>query len=531
MPNVDIDQLSINTVRTLTVDAVQAAQSGHPGAPLALAPAAYILYTRIMKHNPADPKWVDRDRFVLSAGHASMLLYASLHLSGYDLSLDEIKQFRQLGSHTPGHPESFETPGVETTTGPLGQGFGNGVGMAMAEKFLREHFGAEVCDHHIFGICSDGDLMEGVASEAASLAGHLRLGKLVYLYDDNRITIDGPTDLAFSTENVEERFRAYGWHTLSVEDGNDLEAIEAAIRAGIAEEERPTLINLHTVIGYGSPRAGTRSAHSDPFPEEQVVATKEALGWDPEAKFLVPDEVYAHWRDRTLQRGAVFQSEWNERHAEWADANPELAEDWRLAWAGKPRPGLAAALPVFDSADPAVSTRKAASTVMQAFAPFVPTMIGGAADLVHSTFTQFDNEDTFTPGHSRPQHRVGRPRARDGRRGERHRPARRDREAVLLDVLRLHRLHAPADPPLRADEARCGVDLQPRLRRGGRGRPDPSAGRAPGRDARDPEPDADPPGGCERVGRGVGLHPRRAGTRARSAWCSPARTSRRSTGP
>ncbi len=395
-----IDELSINTVRTLTVDAVQAAMSGHPGAPLALAPAAYVLYTRIMRHNPGDPTWADRDRFVLSAGHASMLLYASLHLSGYDLSLDDIKQFRQLGSRTPGHPESFETAGVETTTGPLGQGFANGVGMAMAEKFLREKFGAEVCDHHTFGICSDGDLMEGVASEAASLAGHLRLGKIVYLYDDNRITIDGPTELAFSTENVEERFRAYGWHVLAVEDGNDLEAIEGAIRAGMAEEERPTLIRLRTVIGFGSPRAGTRSAHSDPFPEEQVVATKEALGWDPEAKFLVPDEVYAHWRDGCRERGTAMQTEWQSRYERWAGENEELAEDWRLAWAGQSRPGLAAALPVFDPGDAAVSTRKAASAVMQAFAPFVPTMIGGAADLVHSTFTEFEGEEAFTPEHA-----------------------------------------------------------------------------------------------------------------------------------
>ena len=304
----DLDQLCINTIRTLSVDAVQAAQSGHPGAPLALAPTAYLLYTRIMKHNPADPQWPDRDRFVLSAGHASMLLYASLHLSGYELSLDQIKLFRQLGSETPGHPEYGDTPGVETTTGPLGQGFANGVGMAMAEQFLRERYGSEVCDHHIFAICSDGDLMEGVASEAASLAGHLGLGRLVYLYDDNAITIDGSTDLSFSGENVPDRFRAYGWHTLTVEDGNDLEAIEAAIREGMAEESRPTLISLRTVIGFGSPRAGTRKAHSDPMPEEDVRATKEALGWDPDALFLVPEEVTAHFDQR--ERGAALQAEW-----------------------------------------------------------------------------------------------------------------------------------------------------------------------------------------------------------------------------
>ena len=242
--HVDLDQLSVDAIRTLAIDAVDAANSGHPGAPLALAPAAYVLYRKVMNHNPADPHWADRDRFVLSAGHASALLYSTLHLSGYDLPLDEIKNFRQLGSLTPGHPEVHHTAGVETTTGPLGAGISNAVGMAMAERWLRETYGTEVCDHFIFGICSDGDLMEGVSAEAASLAGHLGLGKLVFLYDDNRITIDGTTDLAFSTEDVEARFRAYGWHTLAVEDGNDLAAIEAAVRAGMAETSRPTLIQI-----------------------------------------------------------------------------------------------------------------------------------------------------------------------------------------------------------------------------------------------------------------------------------------------
>jgi transketolase len=391
-----IEQLSINTIRTLTVDAVQAAQSGHPGAPLALAPTAYLLYAKLMRHNPADPAWPDRDRLVLSAGHASMLLYASLHLSGYAVGLDQIKLFRQLGSETPGHPEHGDTPGVETTTGPLGQGFGNGVGMAMAERFLRERYGTEVCDHRIFGICSDGDLMEGVASEAASIAGHLGLGRLVYVYDDNGITIDGPTGLSFSREDVVGRFEAYGWHTLSVDSGNDLAAIEAAIRAGIAEEERPTLIRLRTVIGFGSPRAGTRNAHSDPFPEEQVVETKRALGWDPEAKFLVPPEVYEHWRDASLQRGAALQAEWQARAEAWASANVELAAEWEAAQAGRPLERLRTALPLFDPGDPPISTRKAASKVMQAFGPYVPTMVGGAADLVHSTFTHFEGEPDYS---------------------------------------------------------------------------------------------------------------------------------------
>jgi transketolase len=400
-PETELDQLCINTIRTLAVDAVQAANSGHPGAPLALAPTAYLLYTRIMRHNPADPHWPDRDRFVLSAGHASMLLYASLHLSGYDLSLDEIKRFRQLGSLTPGHPEYHHTQGVETTTGPLGQGFANGVGMAMAEKFLRERFGSEIVDHRIFGICSDGDLMEGVASEAASIAGHLGLGRLVYVYDDNHVTIDGSTDLTFSNEDVEARFRAYGWHTLFVEDGNDLVAIEAAIEAACAEEERPSLIHLRTVIGYGSPRAGTNKAHSDAFPDEDVRATKEALGWDPDAQFYVPDKVYAHYRETCVERGAAMQGEWSRRFDSWADANPELAGEWRNAQAGEPSPGLAAALPAFDPAEkPAMSTRVAASEVMQAFGPFVPTMLGGAADLVGSTFTTFKGDPDFTPEHA-----------------------------------------------------------------------------------------------------------------------------------
>ena len=396
MPEASIDQLCINTVRTLSVDAIQAAQSGHPGAPLALAPAAYVLYNRVMKHNPADPMWADRDRFVLSAGHASMLLYSCLHLSGYHLSLDEIKQFRQLGSETPGHPEYRDTPGVETTTGPLGQGVGNAVGMAMAEKFLRDRYGKEVCDHHVFAICSDGDLMEGVASEAASLAGHLGLGRCILLYDDNNITIDGPTSLSFSGEDVAARFRAYGWHTLEVTDGNDLDAIEGAIRAGIAEEGKPTLISLKTVIGYGSPRAGTRSAHSDPMPVEQVRATKEALGWDPDAEFLVPNEVYSSWRDGAVSRGAAAQAEWTSRFESWSAANAELAAEWKNAWAGKPNPGVAAALPVFEAGG-SISTRKAASDVMQAFGPYVPTMVGGAADLVHSTFTHFEGDAGFTP--------------------------------------------------------------------------------------------------------------------------------------
>src|SRR5690606_17829745 len=294
----ELDQLCINTIRTLSMDAVQAANSGHPGTPMALAPLAYVLWTRHLKHNPADPKWVDRDRFILSAGHASMLLYSLLYLSGYGLELEDLKEFRQWESVTPGHPEYGMTRGVETTTGPLGQGFANGVGMAIAERHLAALFnrhGHEVIDHYTYAICSDGDLMEGVASEAASLAGHLKLGKLIYFWDDNSITIEGSTELAF-TEDVLKRFDAYGWHTARVEDGNDLEAIDAAIRAAQADP-RPSMIAVRTVIGYGSPnKAGTAKAHGAPLGEEEVRLTKQNLGWPTLEPFFVPEEALAHMR-------------------------------------------------------------------------------------------------------------------------------------------------------------------------------------------------------------------------------------------
>lgn len=393
------DRLCIDTIRTLAIDAVQAANSGHPGAPLSLAPAAYVLFARIMRHNPADPAWPGRDRFVLSAGHASMLLYASLHLSGYDLSLDEIRRFRQLGSLTPGHPEFRHTAGVETTTGPLGQGFANGVGMAMAERFLRERYGSDVVDHRVFAICSDGDLMEGISSEAASLAGHLGLGRIVYLYDDNRITIDGSTELSFS-ENVTARFEAQGWHTLEVDDGEDVEAIEVALRAGIAEEERPTLIRLRTVIANHSPgRRGTSKAHGEALGVEEVAATKQALGWDPERHFGIPESVLAHFDQR--KRGAEAQEQWQGRFDTWSRANPELAAEWRDGQAGKVGNGLAAALPVFDPAEtPKLATRAASGKVFEAMSSFVPTMVGGAADLVGSTKTIFPGDDSYTREHA-----------------------------------------------------------------------------------------------------------------------------------
>ncbi|MGZ8666099.1 MAG: transketolase [Solirubrobacterales bacterium] len=399
-----LDRLGIDTIRTLTMDAVQAANSGHPGLPMAMAPAAHLLYTRHLKHNPADPAWPDRDRFVLSAGHGSMLLYSVLHLSGYDLPLEEIKKFRQWGSLTPGHPERdrvHETPGVETTTGPLGQGFANGVGMAMAERFLREHYGSEVMDHRVFAICSDGDLMEGVASEAASIAGHLGLGRLVYLYDDNHITIDGDTALSFDSEDVEGRFRAYGWHTTAVEDANDLEALSAAIEAGIAEVERPTLIRVRSIIAWPAPNAqGTAKAHGAALGEDEVRATKEVMGWDPDLHFHVPEEVYERYRVGAA-RGEELQREWQQRFEAWGQKEPEAATEWQRAWEGRPADGLAAALPSFDPADKeALATRIASRDAMKAFADHVPTMVGGSADLAGSTNTVFPDEQSYTREHA-----------------------------------------------------------------------------------------------------------------------------------
>jgi transketolase len=404
----DLDRLAIDTIRTLSMDAVQKANSGHPGLPMAMAPVAHLLYTRVLKHNPADPDWPDRDRFVLSAGHGSMLLYSILHLTGYDLPMSELERFRQWGSHTPGHPERLlgahesghaHTPGVETTTGPLGQGFANGVGMAMAERFLRERYGSEVMDHRVFSICSDGDLMEGVSAEAASLAGHLGLGRLVYLYDDNRITIDGSTSLSFATEDVDMRFRAYGWHTLAVDNVNDLEELQTAVDAAMAEEERPSLIRVRSIIGYPSPnKQGTAKAHGAALGEDEVRATKELMGWDPDAHFVVPDrvrEVYAPVRER----GARLEAEWESRFADWRSAHPDLAAEWDRAWSGEPEPGLAEALPSFDPLETEkLATRAAGSKVLVDIAPHVPTMVGGSADLAGSTLAILPGDDEFGPG-------------------------------------------------------------------------------------------------------------------------------------
>jgi transketolase len=378
------------------MDAVQQANSGHPGMPMGMAPAAYLLFKEVMRHNPRDPHWQDRDRFVLSAGHGSMLLYAALHLSGYDVTLDDLQAFRQWESRTPGHPEVHHTPGVETTTGPLGQGFANAVGMALAERFLRERFGAEVQDHRIFGICSDGDLMEGVSSEAASIAGHLGLGRLIFLYDDNHISIDGDTALSFDTEDVEARFQAYGWHTDAVEDANDLDALRAAIAAAIAEDERPSLIRVRSTIAYGAPtKAGTAAAHGAPLGEDEVRATKEAFGWDPDKRFHVPDGVYEQFG--TIERGAREQREWEHRFRAWQDANPQLAKEWDAAWAGRPLPGVGAALPRYEPGTK-LATRAASGEVLQAIAPYLPTMVGGSADLNESVKTGIKADDAYSRG-------------------------------------------------------------------------------------------------------------------------------------
>src|SRR3954447_21819907 len=322
---VDLDRLSIDTIRTLSMDGVQKANSGHPGMPMAMAPAAYLLFTRFMHHNPKDPAWPDRDRFVLSAGHGSMLLYSVLHLSGYDLPMDQLKSFRQWESLPPGPPErdrTHVTPGVEVTTGPLGQGFANGVGMAIAERFQRAKFGAEVQDHRVFCICSDGDVQEGIGSEAASLAGHLRLGWLVYLYDDNSIQLDGPTQESYS-EDVPKRFEAYGWHTLTVDDANDLDQLTAAIEAGIAEDDRPTLISVKSIIGWPAPHLqNTSKAHGSPLGEDEVRATKEILGWDPDKTFYVPDGVYEHFSQ--AERGERAQDEWRTRFDKWRESDEDL---------------------------------------------------------------------------------------------------------------------------------------------------------------------------------------------------------------
>ncbi len=398
VPAPRVDQhawLTINTIRTLAMDAVEQAQSGHPGTPMALAPVAYQLWRHHLRHDPADPTWVDRDRFVLSCGHASMLLYSLLHLTGYDLDLEEIRQFRQWGSRTPGHPERGHTPGVETTTGPLGQGVGNAIGMAMAEQLLARRFnrpGYDVISHRTWALVSDGDLMEGVASEAASLAGHLGLAKLTLIYDDNRITIDGPTDLSFS-EDVGLRFQAYGWAVLKVDDGNDLAAIDHALSRAV-QHDRPTLIVLRTIIADPAPtKKNTSEAHGAPLGAEEIRRTREILDW-PDTPFHVPAEARLDL-GQCVERGRAAHSEWRGRRDAWAAAHPDLARELAETMAGRLPDGWDQGLPNF-KAGSALATRQASSQVLNALVSRVPTLVGGSADLAGSTGVAVQERGVFT---------------------------------------------------------------------------------------------------------------------------------------
>ncbi len=411
----ELDQLCINTIRTLALDAVQHAESGHPGLPLGCAPLAYVLWTKHLRFNPKNPRWAGRDRFLLSAGHGSMLIYALLHLTGYDLPLEELKNFRQWESKTPGHPENFMTPGVEITTGPLGQGFANGVGMGIGAAHLGarfnkpefplernrmvEHFGARfeqpefpLIDNYVYAICSDGDLMEGVSCEAASLAGHLGLGNLIYFYDDNHITIEGETTLAF-TENVQMRFKAYGWHTLTVEDGNDLEAIDKAIIKAQKVKDKPSLISVKTIIGFGMPTAGTRKAHSDAPGEEVVKETKRALGWDENKTFYVPDEARAHF-EKAVERGAKLEQKWNAMVERYKEKFPDEGKAWSATMSGELPQGWEDALPDFKDSK-AMATRQASGEVINAIAAKLPMLIGGSADLSPSNNTDIKDGGNF----------------------------------------------------------------------------------------------------------------------------------------
>jgi transketolase len=385
MTTPDLEQLGINVIRGLAMDAPQRANSGHPGTAMALAPLAHVLFTRIMRHDPSAPDWPDRDRFILSAGHASILLYSMLHLTGYGLTLDDIKQFRQFGSRTPGHPEVHHTPGVEVTTGPLGQGFANGVGMGIAERWLRARFSPEVIDHHTFVICSDGDLEEGISHEAASLGGHLGLGRLVYIYDDNHITIDGPTELALS-DDAAMRFEAYGWHVDNVgEIANDTDGLESAIRRAMAVEDKPSLIILRSHIGWPAPhKTDTKEAHGEPLGEDEIRATKALLGLPPDETFWVPDEVVAMYRE-CIPRGQALRQAWEQRYAQWDGDKTEF----QACLQGKGIDGWHTKLPTWEAGEE-LATRVAVNKCLNATADVVPGLLAGGADLTGNTGTKLD---------------------------------------------------------------------------------------------------------------------------------------------
>lgn len=399
MTAAQLDELCINTIRTLAIDAIQRAESGHPGLPLGAAPMAYVLWQKHLQHNPRDPAWPDRDRFVLSAGHGCMLQYCLLHLSGYDLSIDDLRSFRQWDSRAPGHPEAFVTPGVEATTGPLGQGTANAVGMALAERSLAHRFnrpGHEIVNHYTYALVSDGDLMEGISAEAASFAGHFRLGKLIYLYDANEISLDGPTSLTFSTEDVGKRFEAYGWQTIRVEDGDhDTEAIDKALVEAKADTSRPSLITVRTTIGFGSPnKQGTSAVHGSPLGNEEVALTKKALGWESDSAFQVPENVEAHFL-QAIGKGQNIQSDWETRFRTYAEAFPELFEEWQRVWAGDLPAEWDQDLPSFEPGS-MLATREAGGKALNAIAARVPELIGGDADLSSSTKTTIAGADSFS---------------------------------------------------------------------------------------------------------------------------------------
>jgi len=396
MPADNLDHLCVNTLRTLAMDAVEKAQSGHPGMPMGMADAAYVLWTKFLKHNPQNPDWFDRDRFILSAGHGSMLLYGLLHLTGYNLSIDELKNFRQLHSLTPGHPEGTLTPGVETTTGPLGQGLATGIGMAMAEAFMAARFNKEnfkIIDHYTYGIVSDGDLMEGVSHEAASLAGHLKLGKIIYLYDSNKISIDGSTDLSFS-DDTKKRFESYGWHTQQV-DGHDRDAIEEAIRKAQNTTDKPSLIECKTIIGFGSPnKEGTASSHGAPLGEDEIKLTKKRLGWKFEEKFHVPDDVYRQMN--FIEKGKTLEDSWDILFKEYENEYQDdavyfrafIENDWSFNWEE--------VLPDFETDEKGMASRKASGAVLQELAKVIPNLVGGSADLTGSNNTDLKGKEIFS---------------------------------------------------------------------------------------------------------------------------------------
>ena len=504
-----VDEQCVNSIRFLAIDAVEKAKSGHPGAPMGAAAMAYVLWDRYLKHNPGDPSWPDRDRFILSAGHASMLLYSLLHLTGYDVSIEDIAQFRQWGSRTPGHPEFRVTPGAEMTTGPLGQGFAHGVGMAIAQQWLADHYnrpGHEIIDHYIYVIASDGDLQEGVASEAASLAGTLKLGKLVYLYDDNGISIEGDTDINFQ-ENVGDRFRAYGWHVVGPVDGMDLAAVDAAFAEARAETERPSLIIAETTIGYGSPnKANTGGVHGAALGAEEVALTRQALGW-PYEPFDVPEEALGHMRE-ALERGANDQQAWEQRMEAYRQAYPAEAAQLAVDLSGDLPPGWADELPgLFADDEKPLATREASNRVMNAIAQRVHGLTGGSADLAPSTSTLLKGHGDFgfAADVDHNMHFGVREHAMGAIAGG-HGVARRA-HPLHCYVPHLLRLHAPADAACRPDGAASRLCVHPRLRRSRRGRPDSPAGGAVAWLARHAEPRCAEAGGRHRDRRGVARRP------------------------